>query len=53
VLAQAESLNPTAERHIFVGKTRESGARSMDQQHPQITVAALARSGLGLPPVVA
>jgi hypothetical protein len=40
--SRKQSLNPPAERRIFLGKTRESRARTVDQQHPQITVAALA-----------
>ena len=42
VCSRKQSLNPPAERRIFLGKTRESRARPVDQQHPQVTVAALA-----------
>src|SRR6266403_136570 len=42
VCSRKEGLNPPAERRIFLGQTRESRARPMDQQHPQVTVAALA-----------
>jgi hypothetical protein len=37
-----QSLNPSAERRIFLGETRASRAHPMDQQYPQVTVAALA-----------
>jgi hypothetical protein len=40
--SRKQSLNPPAERRILLGKTRESRARTVDQQHPQITLAALA-----------
>ena len=40
--SRKQSLNPPAERRIFLGKTRESRACTVDQQHPQISVAALA-----------
>jgi len=54
VCSRKQSLNPPAERRIFLGKTRESRARPVDQQHPQVTVAALAdMQQLGFPPVVA
>ena len=42
VCSRKQSLNPPAEWRIFLGETRESRARPMDQQHPQVTVAALA-----------
>ena len=52
--SRKQSLNPSAERRIFLGKTRESRARTVDQQHPQITLPRLLmRSSLGFPPVVA
>jgi hypothetical protein len=38
VCSRKQSLNPPAERRIFLGKTRESRARPVDQQHPQVTV---------------
>ncbi len=54
VCSRKQSLNPPAERRIFLGKTRESRARTVDQQHPQITLPRLLmRSSLGFPPVVA
>jgi hypothetical protein len=54
VRARKQILKPTAERSIFLGETRESRARPMDQQHPQVAVAALLmRRSLGFPPVVA
>ena len=40
--SRKQSLNPPAERHIFLGKTRGEPCAAVDQQHPQITVAALA-----------
>ena len=52
--SRKQSLNPPAERHIFLGKTRGEPCAAVDQQHPQITVAALADArSLGFPPVVA
>lgn len=42
VRSRQQSPNPPAELRIFLGKTRERGARPMDQQHPQVTVTALA-----------
>ena len=52
--SRKQSLNPPAERRIFLGKTRESRARTVDQQHPQITLPRLLmRGSLGFPPVVA
>jgi len=52
--SRKQSLNPPAERRIFLGKTRESRARTVDQQHPQITLPRLLmHSSLGFPPVVA
>ena len=60
--SRKQSLNPQAERRIFLGKTRESRERTVDQQHPQITLPRLLqitlprllmRSSLGFPPVVA
>src|SRR5438445_1624200 len=54
VCSRKEGLNPPAERRIFLGQTRESRARTVDQQHPQITLPRLLmRSSLGFPPVVA
>jgi len=53
--SRKQSLNPPAERHIFLGKTRGEPCAAVDQQHPQITVAALADSlgslvGIGAAP---
>ena len=45
VCSRKQSLNPPAEWRIFLGETRESRARPMDQQHPQVTVAAMPRHG--------
>src|SRR2546423_6532271 len=42
VCSRKQSLNPPAERRIFLGETRGSRARPVDQQHPPVTVAALA-----------
>jgi hypothetical protein len=42
VCSRKQSLNPSAERRILLGETWESRARPMEQQHPQVTVAALA-----------
>ena len=38
-LVQAEP-QPTAERRTFLGETRKSRARPVDQQHPQVAIAA-------------
>jgi hypothetical protein len=40
--SRKQSLNPPTERRIFLGKTRGEPCAAVDQQHPQITVAALA-----------
>jgi len=42
VCSRKQSLNPPAERRIFLGKTRGEPCAAVDQQHPQITLAALA-----------
>ena len=35
-----QGLKPTAERRTFLGETRKSRARPVDEQHPQVAIAA-------------